>query len=68
MVVKPTMSAKRIETSLTSGTPRAAPWESEVARMRLVTWGERNRPRRSLFFSSATIFWLSRARSTATAA
>ncbi len=36
--------------------------------MRLVTWGERKRPSRSRFFSSATIFWLSRARSTATAA
>ena len=36
--------------------------------MRFVTCGERNRPRRSRFFSSAMIFWLRRARSTATAA
>ncbi len=68
MPVKPTMSEKRTLTSLTSGTPRAMPCDSEVARIRAVTCGERKRPSRSLFFSSATIFWLRRARSTATAA
>ena len=62
------MSEKRTLTSFTSGTPSAALCESEVARIRLVTWGERKRPRRSLFFSSARIFWCRRARSTATAA
>ena len=50
------MSANRTETSLTSGTPRASLWDSEVARIRLVTCGDRKRPRRSRFFSSATIF------------
>ena len=68
MVVKPTMSAKSTLTSFTSGTPRATPCDSEVARIRFVTCGERKRPSRSRFFSSATIFWLRRARSTATAA
>ena len=62
------MSAKRTVTSRTSGAPSSAPWVSEAARMRFVTCGERNRPSRSLFFSSAMIFWLSRARSIATAA
>ena len=68
MRVKPTMSAKSTVTSRSSGTPRAALCDSEVAMMRAVTWGERKRPRRSRFFSSATILALSRARSTATAA
>ena len=66
--VKPTMSAKSTLTSRSSGTPRAALCDSEVAMMRAVTWGERKRPSRSRFFSSATIRWLRRARSTATAA
>ena len=67
-MVKPTMSAKSTLTSRTSGAPSSAPWVSEAARIRFVTCGERKRPSRSRFFSSATIFWLSRARSTATAA
>ena len=36
--------------------------------MRAVTWGDRKRPSRSRLRCSATIFWLRRARSTATAA
>ena len=62
------MSANSTVTSRTSGAPSAAPCESEVARIRFATCGDRKRPSRSRFFSSATIFWLSRARSTATAA
>ena len=62
------MSANSTETSRTSGAPSAAPWVSDAARIRFVTCGDRKRPSRSRFFSSARIFWLSRARSTATAA
>ena len=62
------MSAKSTETSRSSGAPSSAPVVSEAARIRLATCGERKRPSLSLFRSSATIFWLRRARSTATAA
>ena len=56
MLVKPQMSENITVTSRTSGTPRAVSWESEVARIRLATCGDRKRPSRSRFFSSATIF------------
>ena len=62
------MSANSTLTSRTSGAPSSAPCVSAAARIRFVTCGERKRPSRSRFFSSAMIFWLSRARSIATAA